>query len=70
MDGVTQPTAERTSAWPTRLVGLVVVIVGLWLFASVTLGYDLPTFDWHLAWPAILIGLGVVIIGSAVARRR
>jgi hypothetical protein len=54
----------------TRAWGAVLVAVGLWFFASVTLGYDLPAPDWGVVWPIGLIALGAVIIGSAVARRR
>lgn len=56
--------------WFTRLSGLVLVAVGLWFFAQVTLGYDLPTINWNLVWPIGLIALGAVVIGSAVTRRR
>jgi len=55
--------------WLTRAWGLVLVAVGLWFFASVTLGYDLPTLNWNLVWPLGLIALGVVVIGSALGRR-
>jgi uncharacterized integral membrane protein len=62
--------AVRTGVWLTRLWGVLLVAVGLWFFASTSLGYALPAIDWDLVWPAALILLGAAIIGSALTRRR
>ena len=45
--------------------------VGLWLFADVTLGLDLPTIRWGQLWPIGLIVVGAIILyGSRLGRRR
>jgi uncharacterized integral membrane protein len=62
--------AARTGLWFVRLWGLALIVVGLWFFASDTLGYDLPAISWDLVWPVGLIALGAAIIGSALANRR
>jgi len=55
--------------WVTRVWGLVLIVVGGWLFAQVGLGLDVPALDWNLAWPLALIVLGAVIVLGAFARR-
>jgi len=54
----------------TRTWGLVILAVGLWFFADVTLGLDMPTVPWSDVWPLALILLGVVILARGMARRR
>ncbi len=53
-----------------RLWGVVLIVVGLWLLAEVSLGLDLPGIDWGLAWPVVLMALGGLVILSAALRRR
>jgi len=64
------PELVAAGTWLTRLIGLAVIAVGLWLFAVVSLGLDLPALDWALVWPALLIVLGGLVIVSAILRRR
>lgn len=53
------------------LVGVVIVAVGLWLFADQTLGLDLPRISWSRMWPLVLIGIGIwVVLGSMRRRSR
>ncbi len=53
-----------------RLWGIVLIVVGLWLLAELSLGLDLPGIDWGVAWPVVLIALGGLVILSAALRRR
>ncbi len=46
------------------------VLIGLWFFASQTLGLDLPRIDWRQAWPVILIAIGAWIVLGSLRRRR
>jgi hypothetical protein len=47
------------------LFGLVILGLGLWFFAEITLGYQLPSIRWSQVWPAFLIVLGLwVVLGS------
>ncbi len=50
--------------------GLIMVGIGLWFFASQTLGIDLPRIDWRQAWPLILIAIGAWIVLGSLRRRR
>ena len=47
------------------LFGLVILGLGLWFFAEVTLGYELPRISWSQIWPVSLIVVGLwVVLGS------
>ena len=50
------------------IFGLIFLIVGLWFFASETLGLDLPDIEWSQLWPLLLIGLGAWIVIGAMRR--
>lgn len=50
------------------IFGVIVLVVGLWFFASRTLGLDLPDIEWSQLWPLLLIGLGAWIVLGAVRR--
>jgi Domain of unknown function (DUF5668) len=53
------------------LFGLVILGVGLWFFAEVTLGYELPRVQWSQLWPVFLIVIGLwVVLGSMRRRSR
>ena len=53
------------------LFGLVILGLGLWFFAEVTLGYELPRVQWSQVWPVSLIVIGLwVVLGSMRRRSR
>lgn len=56
--------------WGSALVGLVLVGIGAWFFASETLGLDMPDIRWRQAWPLILIVIGAWILLGQLRRRR
>jgi hypothetical protein len=64
------PGVIAVGTWFTRFIGLIVIVVGAWLFAEFNLGWDLPALDWNLIWPAALVLLGGLAIASAMTRRR
>jgi hypothetical protein len=66
----TNPVLRETADLAGRLWGLVLLGVGLWFFADVTLALDLPAVAWRDAWPVALIGVGVLVIVRGLARRR
>jgi uncharacterized membrane protein len=63
----TQPRRDP-GRWVSVVVGLVVLAVGLWLFAEVTLGIALPTIRWNQLWPVILIVIGGWIVLGTMRR--
>jgi hypothetical protein len=60
---------QRGGAAPL-ISGTIVLLIGLWFFATTTLGLDLPRIDWRQYWPVILILIGLLIILRAFARGR
>lgn len=52
------------------IFGVIILFVGLWFFASRTLGLDLPDIEWSQLWPLILIGIGAWIVFGSMRRNR
>lgn len=63
------PAVRETADVATRVWGLVLLGFGLWFFADVTLGLDVPSVAWRDLWPAVLIALGAVIVLRGMTRR-
>ncbi len=76
----TPPEPPRPPAWrppqgdrgrgASLVGGVILIVIGLWFFASQTLGLDLPRIDWRQAWPIILIAIGAWIVLGSLRRRR
>lgn len=64
------PTVAGAALTLSRFWGLVVLAVGLWFFADVTLGVDMPAVPWGDLWPLAIIVVGLLIIGRGLTRRR
>jgi hypothetical protein len=63
------PPADRGRS-ASLIFGVIILLVGLWFFASRTLGLDLPDIEWSQLWPLLLIGLGAWIVFGAMRRNR
>jgi hypothetical protein len=50
--------------------GVLILFVGLWYFATQTLGLDLPSLEWRRLWPLLLIAFGLWIAFRSFERRR
>ncbi len=61
--------ADRGRVAP-MIGGVVLLIIGLWFFATQTLGLDLPRLDWGQFWPLILIFIGIGIVARSFGRAR
>jgi Domain of unknown function (DUF5668) len=64
------PGVVRAADTASRLWGAVVLAIGLWFFADVTLGYDMPSIAWRDLWPVVLIALGLIVVIRGMTRRR
>lgn len=64
------PAVQRAANTAARVWGLVVLAVGLWFLADVTIGIDMPDVPWGEVWPLGLIVLGVLIVVRGMGRRR
>ena len=63
------PAVRETFDLAGRLWGLVLLAVGAWFFADVTLRLDLPAVAWDDLWPVALILLGGLVVVRGVASR-
>jgi hypothetical protein len=64
------PGVVRATDTATRIWGVVLLAIGLWFLADVTLGYDMPSIAWSDLWPIALIGIGLIVLGRGMTRRR
>jgi cell wall-active antibiotic response 4TMS protein YvqF len=65
-----EPGVTRAADTAGRIWGLLLIAVGLWFFADVTLGLDMPSIPWRDAWPVGLIVIGLVVVLRGLGRRR
>jgi hypothetical protein len=74
-----EAAAERWSKDPSvvaagdtaaRVWGLLVLAVGAWFFADITLGMEMPGIAWRDVWPGALIVLGLAVLVRGMATRR
>jgi hypothetical protein len=54
----------------TRVWGLDVLAVGVWFFADITLGLEVPASARRDVWPVALIVLGLAVLVRGMASRR
>jgi hypothetical protein len=64
------PGVIRAGDTAGRIWGLIVLAIGLWFFADITLGYDMPSIAWRDIWPIALIGIGILVVVRGMTRRR
>ena len=64
------PGVVRAADTAGRIWGLILLAAGLWFFADVTLGYDMPSIAWRDIWPIALIGIGILVVLRGMTRRR
>ena len=64
-----RPPADRGGS-ASLIFGVIILVIGLWFFATKTLGLDLPDIEWGTLWPLLLIGLGAWIVFGAMRRNR
>lgn len=64
------PSLVRAADTAARAWGLLILAVGLWFLADVTLGMDMPAIAWREVWPVALIVLGLAVLVRGMAGRR
>jgi hypothetical protein len=69
-DPAWRPPRRHRSRGGSIIFGVILLVLGLWFFASQTLGIALPRLRWDEIWPILLIGIGAwVLVGSMGWRR-
>ena len=65
-----EPGVVHAADTAGRIWGVIVLAVGLWFFADVTLGYDMPSVAWRDLWPIAIIAIGLFVLVRGMTRRR
>jgi hypothetical protein len=63
------PAISRAADTAARAWGLIILAIGLWFLADVTLGYDMPSIPWGDIWPVGLIVIGLLVVARGMTRR-
>ena len=64
-----RPPKQSNANVASIIVGLVILLIGVWYFLDQTLGIRMPRISWGDLWPIFLIILGgVILYRSAVSR--
>lgn len=63
------PSMLRAADVAGAVGGVIVLAIGVWFLADVTLGMDLPAVSWGEVWPLALIVLGLAVVASGTGRR-
>ena len=53
-----------------KMIFYITAAIGLWFFADLTLGMDMPAVAWRDIWPLGLILLGLAVLIRGMASRR
>ncbi len=61
---------DRRPGLVALLVGVGLIVLGLWFFLDRTLGLDLPSIQWRSLWPVVLIVIGGAILLRSLDRSR
>ena len=64
------PAIAAAGDTAARVWGLLVLAVGLWFVADITLGMEMPAIAWRDVWPVALIVLGLAVLIRGMASRR
>ena len=67
--GAWKPPKARDSNIASIIVGLVLLVIGIWYFLDQTLGFQMPNISWGDLWPIVLIAIGGVILYRSATDR-
>ena len=63
------PSVVRVADTAGIIWGVILLGVGLWFLADITLGFDMPSIAWRDLWPIGLIAIGLLVLVRGMTRR-
>lgn len=64
-----RPPHEPETNVASIVVGVVLLVIGVWYLLDQTLGFEMPRIDWSDFWPIILIAIGAIMLYRSATRR-
>jgi Domain of unknown function (DUF5668) len=64
-----RPPRSRESNIASMVVGLILLVIGVWYLLDQTLGVEMPRIDWGDFWPILLIAIGGIMLVRSARRR-
>ena len=64
-----RPPRSRESNIASMVVGIILLIIGVWYLLDQTLGIEMPRIDWGDFWPILLIAIGGIMLIRSARRR-
>jgi uncharacterized membrane protein HdeD (DUF308 family) len=64
-----RPPRERETNVASMVVGIVLLVIGIWYLLEQTLGIRLPRINWGDFWPVILIVIGGIMLYRSATHR-
>jgi hypothetical protein len=64
-----RPPHSRESNIASMVVGIILLVIGVWYLLDQTLGLQMPRIDWGDFWPILLIAIGGIMLVRSARRR-
>jgi hypothetical protein len=64
-----RPPRSRESNIGSIVVGIILLVIGVWYLLDHTLGIQMPRIDWSDVWPIFLIAIGGIVLVRSARRR-
>ena len=64
-----RPPRSRESNIASMVVGVILLVIGVWYLLDQTLGIQMPRIDWGDFWPILLIAIGGIMLVRSARRR-
>jgi hypothetical protein len=64
-----RPPRSRESNIASMVVGIILLVIGVWYLLDQTLGIEMPRIDWGDFWPILLIAIGGIMLIRSARRR-
>ena len=64
-----RPPRSRESNIGSMVVGIILLVIGVWYLLDHTLGIQMPRIDWSDVWPIFLIAIGGIMLVRSARRR-